>query len=45
MMTTPTKQGQQAGLSKDAPQKPRRRMIMTSNEIMGMKHELKNIVE
>ena len=42
MMTTPTKKGQQAGSSKDVPQKSHRRMAMTSKEISDMKEALKN---
>jgi len=41
-MTTPTKKGQQAGSSKDVPQKSGRRMAMTSKEILDMKEALKN---
>jgi len=42
MMSTPTKKGQQAGSSKDIPQKSRRRMAMTPKEILDMKEALKN---
>jgi len=42
MITIPTKKGQQAGSSKDVPQKFYRRMVMTSKEISDMKEALKN---
>jgi len=42
MMTTPTKKGQQAGSSKDVPQKHHRRRAMTSKEILDMKKALKD---
>jgi len=42
MMTTTINKGQQAGLSKEVPQKSRKIMAITQKEILDMKEALKN---
>ena len=44
MMTTNTKKSQQAGSSKDIPQKSRNRIEMTSKEISDMKETLLGVI-
>ena len=45
MMSTSTKNGLQAGSRKNVPQKSKRRIVMTSKEILDMKEALKNTLK